>query len=344
MPRKRHEEHTNHESWAIPYGDLITLLLAFFVVMYSISSVNEGKYRVLSDALSEAFGGAPRSLKPIQIGEARKRGDGSTAPISLVESQNSEVSVGGTMRDLRNPTVFPSKDKREVVAQQANPSGATGYDEKPSAEAGSGDLKTIGDQMENALSDMVKNKLVTIRRTATSLEVEITTDILFSSGSSAIAESAKPILGKVAAILKRFPNSLRIEGYTDNKPIHTFMYPSNWELSAARAATVVHLFQDQGLDPSKMTVAGFGEFRPAASNDTVEGRNRNRRVIVVVQAPPGSQIPAALTEGAAADGNAAAATADGGTAGGWPSAAADAGVADITVDSSASGAPPGGSQ
>ncbi len=295
MARKRHEEHVNHESWAIPYGDLITLLLAFFVVMYSISSVNEGKYRVLSDALSEAFGGTPKSLKPIQIGDVPQRGATRGDSVSLVESRASEQSVGGTMRELQNPAVYPSLEQHPAPAQQANASGATGYEASPpqtKGNANTGDLKSIGDQIQQALGEMIKSKLVILHRTSTALEVEIATDILFPSGSSAIAEGAKPILGKVAGILKKFPNSLRIEGYTDNQPIHTFTYPSNWELSASRAATVVHLFQDQGVDPSKMTVAGFGEFRPVGTNDTAEGRNHNRRVIVVIQAPAGSQVPA----------------------------------------------------
>jgi chemotaxis protein MotB len=276
MRRKRHEDHINHEAWAIPYGDLITLLLAFFVVMYSISSVNEGKYRVLSYALSEAFGGPAKTLKPIQVGQP----DGASRDSSVLA-----LAAAPT----RNASAIPNPDADD--ASRPKPQSA--------ATKGPGDLAVIGQQIQNALGDMIKNKLVSMRRTPTSLEVEITTDILFASGSSEIGNHASSILGRLAAVLKKFPNALRIEGYTDNKPIHTLAYPSNWELSAARAASVVHLFQDQGVQPGQMTVAGFGQYRPAVPNDSPEGRNRNRRVIVVIQAPTGSAVAAGLS--AAAD-------------------------------------------
>src|ERR1700751_5062740 len=107
MPRKKHEEHSNHEAWAIPYADMITLLLAFFVVMYSISSVNEGKYRVLSDALSQAFGGPPKSVKPIQVGTQQQRGSNKEDKLNVLEMKSVDQSVGGTMRELRNPAAIP---------------------------------------------------------------------------------------------------------------------------------------------------------------------------------------------------------------------------------------------
>ena len=146
------------------------------------------------------------------------------------------------------------------------------------------------------------------RQTAISLEVEIKTDILFPSGVAAVSPAALPVLGKIAEILKPFPNAIRVEGHTDNRPISTSTFPSNWELSAARAANVVQLFTKAGVDPLRMQVLGLGEFRPVAANDTLDGRNSNRRVVIVVmeqKVADGGQDPVdeALRATAAAGGH-----------------------------------------
>jgi chemotaxis protein MotB len=285
--RRRPEEHGNHEAWAIPYGDLLTLLLAFFVVMYSISSVNEGKYRVLSDALSEAFGGPPKSLKPIQFGSQQQRGVDKEDRLNLLQTKSVDQSVGGTMRELRNPAVIPGPIFSHKPMQQLQSSGATGY-------AGTRALERIGAEIRDALGDLIDHQLITVRRTEAALEVEMRTDILFASGSAQVADSARTVLGRLAAVLQRFPNPLRIEGHTDDVPIHTAAFPSNWELSAGRAASVVHLFMDQGVAPERMTVMGFGQYRPAADNASADGRNRNRRVMIVILAEPEAGVPEAL--------------------------------------------------
>lgn len=293
--KKKHEEHTNHEAWAIPYADMITLLLAFFVVMYSISAVNEGKYRVLSDALSQAFGGPPKSIKPLQFGEKRQSGSASDQKINIFQQNTFEATVAGDMRDLRSPVVLPGKISTPASLQQVNPSGNTGYAEAKAREA----LQHMADAVQKAMGPLIDRKMIVVRKSELMLEVEIRTDILFASGSAQVDDRAQPILAQLAAILRPFPNALRIEGHTDNVPIHTGMFASNWELSAARAASVVHLFMEQGVDPQHMSVEGFGEYRPAGNNDTVEGRNRNRRVILVVLAEPGKPISIADTAAAA---------------------------------------------
>jgi chemotaxis protein MotB len=114
------------------------------------------------------------------------------------------------------------------------------------------------------------------------LEIEINADILFPSGAGEFAPVAEPVLDKLAEVLKPFPNPIRVEGHTDDRPIRTTAFPSNWELSAARAASVVHQFTRQGIDPLRLEIVGFGEFHPRQPNDTSEGRNANRRVVVLV--------------------------------------------------------------
>lgn len=275
MARKHaHEDHVNHEAWAIPYGDLVTLLLAFFVVMYAVSSLNEGKYRVLSDALSVALGGPPKSLQPIQIGDKSEKGhEAEKSPLA------SQIQ-GFEQPKARLSTAIPSAEprSRETEAGRA-------YARQEA------DFAAIAEAIEQALSDLVEATLITVRRSDQGLEIEINTDILFSSGVADLPPAAQDVLKRLAGILMPFAQPLRIEGHTDNRPIATRIFPSNWELSAARAASVVHLFAGEGVDPLRMTVVGYGEFRNIAANDTAEGRNRNRRVVIVVVADPALSLP-----------------------------------------------------
>ena len=279
MARKhKHEEHTNHEAWAIPYGDLVTLLLALFVVMYAVSSVNEGKFRVMADAMAEAFGGAPRSISPIQVGEKISKGSDHEQKMSVLPNPALPQALGGVMRNLRNQNAIDGRIQSSIAQHDLSESGNTGYSQAKA------NLKLMAAEVQKSLGGLIEKGIIRVRSNQLSLEIEIKTDILFGSGQAGISDAAVPVLEKLAAILGRFPNALRIEGHTDNMPISTAAFPSNWELSAARAASVVHLFMEQGVDPRRMSVEGWGEYQPAGDNDTAEGRNRNRRVVLVVLA------------------------------------------------------------
>ena len=277
--RKKHEEHVNAEAWAIPYGDLITLLLAFFVVMYSMSSVNEGKFRILSDSLVAAFRGAPSTVAPINIGSNKpvgKGGDGrldGVAPTTLLRLKHKDEGTrhGGVAPpvDLRIPGVDPGA---EGVVEGT---GGTG-DGTRSA------LARMAGEVRGAMQELIDEGNVRVRETPQWLEVEIRTDILFESGVAQVSPAAQPVIAKLADILAPFPNPVRVEGHTDDRPIRTAAFPSNWELSSARAANVVHLLAAAGMAPERMEVIGLGEHRPMAPNTTAEGRNRNRRVLIVV--------------------------------------------------------------
>ncbi len=148
------------------------------------------------------------------------------------------------------------------------------------------------------MQSLIDAKLVTVRRDNLWLEIEINADILFPSGSGEFAPAAEPVLDKLAEVLKPFPNPIRVEGHTDDRPIRTGEFPSNWELSAARAASVVHQFTKQGVDPLRLEIVGFGEFHPRQPNDTAEGRNANRRVVVLVleEVAPGAPMTARTTD------------------------------------------------
>ena len=276
MSRRRHhhEDHTNHEAWAIPYGDLMTLLLAFFVVMYAMSSVNEGKYRVLSDSLVAAFRGSPRTLQPIQVGEKQV---GSGADINMTVVQ--QAMLEGQPRAMLEPAPMKMTDVMSKGSGTAN----SDYDSEAQHHASAvQELESVAGEVERAMSQLIRDQMVVVRRHGVWVEVEIRTDILFPSGVATLSPEAQKILEQLALTLKPFPNPIRVEGHTDNRPIRSSSFPSNWELSAARAASVVHLFTNSGMDPHRLAVVGLGENRPAESNDTEQGRNMNRRVLLVI--------------------------------------------------------------
>lgn len=276
--RHEHEEHANHEAWAIPYGDLITLLLAFFVVMYAVSSVNEGKYRVLSDSMTAAFRGSPKTTEPIQIGD------------KVVKARSDETLAG----------LSPSQAMKLPGNRDNSTSGAVerfgllGLEAAKERQDGAPDVAA---QVEQAMAKLIDKGLVTVTRKPLWVEVEIKTDILFPSGSAEIESGAVEIVGRIGEILKPLPSPIRIEGHTDNRPIATAQFPSNWELSGARASRIVRLLESRGVSPTRMSVAGQGEHQPVADNATAEGRNRNRRVTLLILDPnvAEGEAPAAAT-------------------------------------------------
>lgn len=277
--RQHHEEHLNHEAWAIPYGDLVTLLLAFFVVMYAISSVNEGKYRVVADALSAAFGGAPRTIRPLQIGQHQLRGGAFDHP-SVVNT--------GARRGPAEP--IPVEIPMPLRRRDALPEAAAQAQAKSRTpgQAGTGNdirqLQLLGSRIEEALDALVQRGLVRVRRGHGYLEVEIQSDLLFPSGAAMPTATALATVRQLAGILRDAPNAVRVEGYTDDQPIRTLLFRSNWDLSVARATSVVHELVAQGIAPTRLAAMGYGQYQPVADNTTIAGRNANRRVELVILA------------------------------------------------------------
>jgi len=227
--KKKPEEHVNHERWLVSYADFITLLFAFFVVMYSVSSVNAGKYRVLSEALEAAFGSTPRSMSPVQIGNLHR--DTMLDARIMKTRKGAKISEGISMPKIP-PMGMP-------LDYQESPYGQ--------GEGGGRVLNEITEKVQKAFEKLIKEKLITIRRNKHWVEVEIRTKVLYSSGSASLAKDARSVLTRIASILKEYPNHMHVEGFTDDRPINTVAFPSNWELSAARAASVVHLFTDRGI-------------------------------------------------------------------------------------------------
>jgi len=243
--KQRNDEYTdNHERWLISYADFITLLFAFFVVMYAISSINEGKYRVLSHSLVSAFKSSNSS--------------------NLISPQPIELTPINNQQSQQTDSIKLIDDLSSLKAKKQ---------EK---------MKSMAKNILQALELLVKDGQVRVTQSSLGITVEINASVLFSPGQAKLAENSSLTLQAVAHVLKGHKHEIHVEGHTDNLPINTESFPSNWELSAARASSVIRLFIENGVEAHRFTAIGYGENRPIETNETPEGRKRNRRVTVMI--------------------------------------------------------------
>lgn len=247
--RKDADEHENHERWLVSYADFITLLFAFFVVMYSLSSVNEGKYRVLSDSLVQAF-------RSVSVNES-----GTQIVVQQVPMPTGPIPV---------PKIDRAKQAAEQAKQQAR-------------EAAVKKVRSMAEEIRRVLKPLSDGGQVLVTEGANGIKVEINAEVLFAPGEALLGAPAVSALSAVAQVLAGSEFPIVIEGHTDNVPISTYRFPSNWELSAVRASSVVRLFVNAGVEPARLTAAGYGDQRPVADNDTPESRSRNRRVTLLIE-------------------------------------------------------------
>ncbi len=271
MRRKRRDqdEEVNHDRWLISYADFITLMFAFFVVMYSISSVSEGKYRVLSDSLSQIFDKTQGDSSPIPT------------PIDLpIEQKLPYEQAEGTIKEEQIEGV-----EKEVLQEQ-NEQTEEIIEPQKEQDRIKKSLGEIADDIRYELFPLIEEQLISVNNTDKAIEVEIKSKLLFSSGDARLATKAVPLLSNLATIFSTFNNPIQVEGFTDDQPIKTTTFPSNWELSAARAASVVHLLMRRGIAPARMSATGYAEFRPIAENSSKEGRQKNRRVMIIIPTVP----------------------------------------------------------
>ncbi len=222
--RKKLDSSENLERWLLTYADLITLLLAFFIVMYSMSQVDAKKFGLVSDALNTVLRGGNSALKY---------------------------------------RLMPAKTGHGLLKF--------------------GNLRMVQQRIDDRFKQLGKNEELQSEVTERGLVIHILESALFDEGSAELKLKARDVLDLIAEQVKGRPNHVRVEGHTDNRPIHTSVYPSNWELSSARATTVArYLIENHPIPPDRISALGYGEFRPIQPNSTVEGRSRNRRVDVVI--------------------------------------------------------------
>lgn len=265
MSRRRYiEDSHNHERWVVSYADFITLLFAFFVVMYSVSSVNEGKYKVLTDSLENVFNSEPKQKTPIYFGDY-------DAHQANPATQAIAIPLPGVDLD------------KEIIAKNLDDSSALPVKKiEENSSVANKNLQDISEQLKQDLSGLINDQSVSIVMQNEWIEVDIKSNILFASGKADSSIEAQNMVKKIAAILANYNNSIQVQGFTDNVPIETDQYPSNWELSSARAAAIVRLLAEAKVDPRRMSIVGYAEFKPIASNDTEMGKQKNRRVVLVI--------------------------------------------------------------
>ena len=244
------DDEINHDRWLVSYADFITLLFAFFVVMYSITSVNNAKYETLAESLEEAF--LPHEKK-------------NTPEPQPIPEQSQPTTIQPIVLD--NPTA-EEKQKRQQLS-----------DEILKERRG---LKKVSENLEEVLEPYIDDNLVSVKRNDFWVELEMKSDLLFSSGEAELSQKAFPVLKKIAEVIRLLPNMINVEGHTDNIPIDNVDFPSNWDLSAARATSVVRQLIKNNIKPERLAVVGYGEFHPVADNNTEEGRFKNRRVLLVL--------------------------------------------------------------
>lgn len=229
--KKKHEEHENHERWLVSYADFITLLFAFFVVMYSVSSVNEGKFKVLSESLVSSFN--------------NKKTVGELSIVNLPINRKLHIQMEPNSSSADNARAFLS--------------------------------------VANAITTANIPQGVQIISTERGLNIRIKDDALFQSGSASLNPQIQEFIDLIAGLVKELPNRIAVEGHTDNQPILSSLYPSNWDLSTARANTLVrYLINQHHLADYRLSSTGYAGTRPVELNDTPQGRASNRRVELIV--------------------------------------------------------------
>lgn len=245
---KKHAEHANHERWLVSYADFITLLFAFFVVMFATSQTDKAKAKQVSEAVKEALenGGVSAAVHEIMGGTVDERGKG-----------NAQMRGPGGMEKVAKPEAKSRPEEAELL---------------PSLQ-----------YLNSQLKDDIKNGKIEMRLEQRGLVISLREAAFFPSGGDTVEPGSMPSLQKVAGVLQGLSNPVRLEGNTDSVPIHTTRFRNNWDLSAARSIAMLGVLSGKFNVPSeRFSVTGYADTKPVASNDTEEGRAHNRRVDIVI--------------------------------------------------------------
>ena len=285
------EEEGNADGWIVTFSDLMSLLLCFFVLILSMAEVDIIKYKQLADTMKVAFGvQRDMELESIPKGTSvvsTKFRPG--IPDETTEDAVQQITTDQTRNSLRigNPDspVSEEKDIRDEVLT---------YDEVMALIK---ETELDAEMLKRLLDIEIKEGQIDVESTARTILIRIREKGAFSSGSALLNTSFVSVIDKIAGALAQIEGRIAVEGHTDNVPINTFAYPSNWDLSSARSVAVVRRMLDVApLPPSRLTASGFADTRPQAINTTVDGRARNRRVEIVVKQPLDEQSGAMLRE------------------------------------------------
>jgi len=255
--KKEPEKHVNHERWLVSYADFITLLFAVFVTLYAMSQSDKKKVEEVMASIQQSFGMA-------QTGAPSPK-------MNILPS--SQVNIAPSVR----PEIAIMPGTKTVRGQVK-----TRADEK--------DFRQIKSSIEAYLVKQGAQNKVSLTITRRGLIVSLKEAGFFDSGQAQIKSSAYELINTIAEAMSQYNNPLRLEGHTDNIPINSAQFPSNWELSTARAVNgLKYLIKNFDVDPDKISATGYGEFRPLTDNATPEGRAKNRRVDLVMLSGDGER-------------------------------------------------------
>jgi len=247
--------------WVVSYADFVTMLLALFMVMYALSQLDISHMKTFSNSIDRAFDGNSK-----QTNKSTTNLDEKSKLLKLFKTTETSVYI-----DNNTPLTL-DKSSKELKKQLSS------FENQIPVESANFEniRKTIKNEFNNTQN-------INVIREPRGILIRLNDTVLFDRGSDIIKDKALNVLDKIAVVLKKEPNSIRIEGHTDNLPIKTDKFPSNWELSTARATNIIkYLIEVHKLSPNRISAAGYGEYMPISSNDTEIGRSENRRVDIVV--------------------------------------------------------------
>jgi chemotaxis protein MotB len=254
--RKRRPSHANHDRWLVSYADFITLLFAFFVVLYASSQVDKRKVGMLALAIQVAF-------QEMGVFQA------STTQVPIDSTKPMPFSIAQAIENTERTASLGRISSR--------PEGSL------SSGVENGDLAQLHAELATVLAPEIQRKEIAMRIEPDGLVISLREVGFFETGSAQMKATSEPAFDRIADMLRQRDYRLRIEGHTDNAPIHTPQFPSNWELSTARATEIVRLLiVREGFAPARLSAAGYAEYHPVASNFSAAGRGMNRRVDIVI--------------------------------------------------------------
>lgn len=281
MKMKQKPKKENSERWLLTYSDLMNLLLILFILLYAMSQVDQQKYDQLSESLSKSMGKGAS----IFSGSGVLPQNGGNTPIDIGNNGNQNNSSGNqtTAVPTKEPTKTPTKAP-EATKTPGNTEGGQGNSDFNGSLKTEQDMANFQSYVEQILVDMNMDVATDTEVVDRGLEIIFKNDIFFDSGDDTLKEPMQRGLKQLAKLLNKVDNKIVIEGNTDNVPLSSSnIFDSNWQLSAARAANVAqYLVEDEKVDGDRISAVGYGEFNPVATNDTADGRSRNRRVDIII--------------------------------------------------------------
>lgn len=258
LRKRRHNvEHDNVHRWLVSYADYMTLLFALFVVLYAMAMVNEKPFESITESVGNVF--QANDKKP------KNKGHGEDI-LNVNTSKSNKRLFGNGILDEAGPELLEGEQTLSNISD---------------TQVGS-NLTSLEDELHAALYELIESGFAQLQIDGDWLEIELNSGLLFPSGSSSATNSATSILGVIFDVIGEVSNFVRVRGYTDNQVIKTEIFSSNWELSVFRATSILRVLEEQGMNPARMAIEGYGQYYPTADNTTAQGRAKNRKVVIAI--------------------------------------------------------------